>query len=78
MHTSKLFQILNYIQTYILSKKLRKHKKGANLILSKGKKTAWKIKDSKYFLFFDNERVELHEEKSSKKSDQSGSVSFQK
>ena len=61
-----------------LPKELQKQKKALMPLFQKAKrnkrKTAWKLQDSEYCLFVDDERVELPDEKSTRRSDQSCTV----
>ena len=65
----------NVYPTEYLLKELQKQKKALMPLFQKAKrnkkKTAWKLQDSKYCLFVDDERMELPDEKSTKRSDQS-------
>ena len=57
-----------------LPKELQKQKKALMPLFQKAKqnkqKTAWKLQDSEYCLFVDDERVELSNKKSTMRSDQ--------
>ena len=57
-----------------LQKELPKQKKALMPLFQKAKrneqKTAWKLQDNEYCLFVDDERVELHDKKSTRRSDQ--------
>ena len=57
--------------TELLSKELQKQKKALMPLFQKAKrnkqKTAWKLQDSEYCLFVDDERVELPDKKSTRR-----------
>ena len=57
-----------------LPKELQKQKKALMPLFQKAKrnkqKTAWKLQDSEYCLFVDDQRVELPDKKSTRRSDQ--------
>ena len=57
-----------------LPKELQKQKKALMSLFQKAKrnkqKTAWKLQDSEYCLFVDDERVELPDKNSTRRSDQ--------